>query len=114
MMLQKEEVVFVMEHRLMESQLRRHFVGRVRACTEQAVRVEGYLFIYDSNHGTYFRKKRSQTRIIPLVDSRLSIMVLPEKTDLDNICYFEHPDGGLVVTDGREFELDVSEFSNLR
>lgn len=58
-MLQKEEVVFVTEHRLMESQLRRHFVGRVRGTTE-------------------------------------------------------HADGGLVETDGRDFELNVSEFSNLR
>lgn len=114
MLLKQREVVFVREHRLIESQLRRHFFGRVLVCSQQAARAEGYVFLYDPNRGSYSRKPRKRTKIIPLVDSRLTIVVLPEETDIENIHYVEHPEGRLTVTDDRVFELDVSEFGGLR
>jgi hypothetical protein len=47
------EVVHVIERRLFSGDVRRHFVGEIEACTDRALRLKGYLFVYDSGASAF-------------------------------------------------------------
>jgi hypothetical protein len=104
------EIVHVIERRLFSGDVRRHFLGEVEASTDAALRVKGYLFVYDSGASAFSRKPETRTRIIPL-DNRAIINVLPEGTTVDEIHYAHDAEGNLTLTDDAGFELDISEFS---
>lgn len=104
------EVIHVIERRIFSGDVRRHFVGEIEACTNWALRVKGYLFVYDSGASAFLRKPEIRTRVIPL-DNRVIINVLPNGVSFDSVSYTLDAEGNLTLTDGADFELDVSEFS---
>lgn len=104
------EVVHVIERRLFPGDVRRHFVGEIEACTDRALRVRGYLFVYDSGASAFTRKPELRTRLFP-IDNRVIINILPPNISVDQIRYSHDADGNLSLVDGGELELDVSEFS---
>lgn len=104
------EVVHVIERRLFQGDVRRHFVGEIEACSGPALRVKGYLFVYDSGASAFSRKPEVRTRLMPL-DNRLILNVLPEGVSVEAIGYTHDTEGNLTLTDRAGFELDVSEFS---
>ena len=103
------EPVHVIERRLFMGDVRRHFIGRIDACTGQAMRVRGYLFVYDSGGAKFVRKPELRTRLIPL-DNRVIINILPAAIDPEHVQYMRDSEGNLSLTDGAGFELDISEF----
>lgn len=109
-LVQPGERIHVIERRLFSGDVRRHFVGEVEARTQQALRVKGYLFVYDSGASGFVRKPELRTRLIPL-DNRVIINVLPEAISVEEIGYTHDAEGNLTLTDGSGFELDISEFS---
>lgn len=104
------ELIHVIERRVFSGDVRRHFVGAVGARTDHAIRLKGYLFVYDSGASGFVRKPELRTRIIPL-DNRVVINVLPRGVSVEEIRYAHDSDGNLTLTDGAGFELDISEFS---
>lgn len=104
------EAVHVIERRIFSGDVRRHFVGEIETCTDRALRVKGHLFVYDSGTNAFMRKPEFRKRIIPL-DNRVIINLLPEGVALDEVRYTHDADGNLTITDGTDFELDISEFS---
>lgn len=104
------ETIHVIERRLFPGDVRRHFVGAIEACTDRALRVKGYLFVYDTGASAFSRKPELRTRLIPL-DNRVIINVLPEGVSVGAIGYAHDAEGNLTLTDGADFELDISEFS---
>jgi len=104
------ELIHVIERRVFSGDVRRHFVGAVGASTDQALRLKGYLFVYDSGASGFVRKPELRTRIIPL-DNRVILNVLPRGISLEEVRYAHDADGNLTLTDGAGFELDISEFS---
>jgi hypothetical protein len=75
-----------------------------------ALRVRGYLFVYDSGASAFLRKPEIRTRVVPL-DNRVIINVLPDGVSFDSVGYAHDAEGNLTLKDGADFELDVSEFS---
>ncbi len=104
------ELVHVIERRVFAEDVRRHFVGVVEACSDQALRLRGYLFVYDSGSGAFMRKPELRTRVLPL-DNRIIINVLPDHISAESIGFSTGSDGNLELTDGADFGLDISEFS---
>lgn len=104
------EAVHVIERRLFPGDVRRHFVGEIEACTDRALRVRGYLYVYDSGASAFSRKHELRTRLIPL-DNRVIVNVLPGQVSLEEVRYTRDAEGNLTLTDGANFELDISEFS---
>lgn len=104
------ESVHLIERRIFQGDVRRHFVGTIEACSQGALRVRGYLFVYDSGSSKFQRKPEHRTRIIPL-DNRVIINVLPDGLSLEDVRYAHDSEGNLTLTDGSDFELDISEFS---
>lgn len=113
-MLSKGDKLFVITRRLFEGDLRRHFVGEVQETTERAVRVQGYMFVYDDANNVYVRREGERTRIFSLVDAGLVINVLPRDVALKDIQYRDDEENHLVLTDEKSFKLDINEFGFYR
>ncbi len=104
------EVVHIIERRAFPGDVRRHFIGHVEAATAAAIRVRGWLFVYDAGAREFVKKPEQRTRLIP-VDNHVIVNLLPATVNVDAVHYFRDAEGNLSLTDGADFELDVSEFS---
>jgi hypothetical protein len=104
------EIVHVIERRLFPGDVRRHFVGEIEACSDSALRVKGFLFVYDSGASCFARKPELRTRLIAL-DNRVILNILPEGVSVEAVEYSHDTEGNLTLIDGAGFELDISEFS---
>lgn len=104
------EKLHVLTRRLFESDVRRHFAGEVKAAESLAVRLEGYLFVFDAAKNAWVKRPEKRTRIVGLADSGHVVKVIPSGVNLDELEYRISPDKHLVVTDGRGFSLDINEF----
>lgn len=107
------EKVHVIERRLFEGDVRRHFFGVVERAEDEAMRVTGYVYVYDPGSTTYIRSEAQRTRVIPLASSGFVINVAPLDADIESIRYVER-DGRLIVTDGAGFTMDINEFGRHR
>jgi hypothetical protein len=114
MVLNKGEKVHVITRRLFDNDLRRHFVGEVEAVSEVAVRLAGYVFVFDPGNNQYVKRPERRVRIIGLADSGSIINVLPQHVDLDALSYQMSAQDRSVLTDGSSFSLDINEFSAMR
>ncbi|MBN1551940.1 hypothetical protein JW979_10740 [bacterium] len=110
MILEKGEKVHLVERRLFENDLRRHFVGEVHEISGSVIRAEGYTFILDTSTNQYTRRFDKHIRIISLSDSGNIINVLPAAADLEETNYRQSEEKRLIVTDEKSFTLDVNEF----
>ena len=113
MILEQGEKVHIIERRHFTDDIRRHLVGEVIRCSEQAIRLKGYVWVFDVGHGQFVRKPEKRDRIVCMGD-RLTINVLPPEADLDATKYISDPRKGLLVTDERSFFLEVTEFTAMR
>jgi hypothetical protein len=111
MVVEPGEKLFIVTRRLFEGDLRRHFVGEVKAIAESTVRLEGYTFDFDAGSGKFVRGGR-RGRIFSFGDNSLIIITIPKDADLDKVSHrFSDKGGGRVLSDGKTFELHASEFS---
>ena len=113
MVLEQGERLHIIERRYFSDDLRRHFVGEILDCTEWVVCLKGYAWVFDAMTGQFVRKPERRERIFSLFD-RLTINVIPPQVDLDAVKYVIDPHRGLVVTDGKLFFLEITEFTALR
>ena len=108
------EKVHIITRRLFESDLRRHFAGVVEACTESIIRVKGYVFIFDPVPGEFVRREKMRTRLFGLMDAGLIINILPDTVDLEDLSYTIDSNGNRILTDNKEFKMNISEFGASR
>jgi len=113
MLLDIGEKVHVIERRLFDTDVRRHFFGVIERVEATAIRVTGYFFIYDPSSTTFVRGDKQRTRVMPLATSDLIINVAPSETRLEDVRYVDES-GQLIVTDGGAFSLDINEFGLFR
>ena len=113
MILDIGEKVLVIERPSYQDDLRRHFLGEVKNCTENAIRANGYAYVWNTTKGLFVRKPEKRERVI-FPGELFSIIVLPPEVDLEEIHYATVPRKGLVVTDGKKFSLEISEFVAMR
>ena len=113
MLLDIGDKIHVIERRLFDTDVRRHFFGEVERIDSAAVQLTGLVFVYDSRSSTYVRGDRFRTRVIPLAANGFIINVAPRETNVDDVRYIER-DGRLAVTDGGDFLLDINEFGGSR
>jgi hypothetical protein len=113
MILEPGEKVHIVERRYFTDDVRRHLIGEVLKCTTQSVRIKGYVWVFDNVNGRFVRKPEKRERIVYL-GNRLTINVIPPEVDLEAVKYVADPQKGLQVTDGKEFFLEVTEFTVMR
>jgi hypothetical protein len=108
------EKIHVITRRLFDTDLRRHFAGVVEAGTGGVARVKGYAFIFDDWADDFKRRPEERIRLFSLIDAGLIINILPDETEISELKYKISHEGHRVVTDGKDFSLDVSEFTATR
>jgi len=101
--------IHVAERRAFETDVRRHFVGEIVEARDAYVVARGFTFVYDTATAEFVKRPEVRTRVIPLVDARLCINVIPESVDLAEVTYASIG-GKAIVTDGDAWSLDVQEF----
>jgi hypothetical protein len=103
------EKIHVVTRRAFPEDVRRHFVGAVRAVSEGVAKVEGYVFVLRGATNEYERRPEKRVRVVSLSDAANIINVLPESLDLENLKY-TFSSGRLLMTDGAGYELELTEF----
>jgi len=114
MLLSEGEKVHVIARRLFDGDLRRHFIGAVKAVEETCVRLEGYAFVFDAGTGQYVKRPDRRIRIISLVDASNAIVVIPPEVNLEQIRYDISYERRLMLTDDAGFQMDINEFNASR
>jgi hypothetical protein len=110
MLLSTGDKLHVITRRLFEGDLRRHFVGEVLAVSEVGVRIEGYVFVFDTVKNQFVKRLEKRIRLIGFLDCGHIVKVIPSEVKLDELEYRLSPEKHLVVTDGKGFSLDINEF----
>lgn len=106
-LLHRGDKVFIVDRRLFEQDLKRHFVGEVEACTDVGFRAKGYPFFYHPTAQNFVRKPKPRTRVFPF-DGYLIINILPRDCDIESVNYLAS-EVGTTLTDRKSFEMDVSD-----
>jgi len=113
MILNKGEKVHIIERRYFNEDPRRHFIGEVVRCTENAMRVKGHAWVYDYTQMQFTRKSEERERVVIFGD-RMTVNVIPPAVNLSELKYVTTSDKSVVVTDGKKFSLDITEFTEMR
>ena len=114
MVIRAGEKVHILTRRLFTEDVRRHFVGEIKAVDGSLARVEGYVFVFDGARNDWVKRAEKRLRILSLADSGHIVKVIPPEVVLDELQYQVSSDKRLTITDGRDFSLDINEFGSQR
>ena len=103
------EKVHIIERKLFPEDLQRHLVGEITKSSENALMVKGHVWNRDQIKG-FVRKTGKRERIVYPGD-RTTINIIPKEVNLEEIKYISSG-GTLVVTDGKNYTLDITEFNH--
>ena len=109
MILDIGEKVHIIERRLFKEDARRHFVGEVIRCTETSIRVIGHDWAIETMRG-FVRKPELRERVM-ILNEGLIINIIPRDVNLEEVSYVTTAQRNQVVTDGKNFSLDITEFT---
>lgn len=104
-----DDRIHVVTRRLFPEDVRRHFLGVVKAVTGVLVKLEGHSFVFDTFKNAYYRQPEERTRIFDLGNDGLIVNKLPGDLDIDEVRY-RVIDSLLVATDLKDFSLQINEF----
>ncbi len=107
MIINAGEYVHIIHRQFFQSDAQRHFVGTVEGHEGNLIRVKGYLFAMDSSHNQFVRREQLRTRVVALSDAVI-VNVLPSHVKIDQITYTHRPNGDVHVTDGTDWNLDIT------
>jgi hypothetical protein len=110
MVLENGEKIFIVTRRSFVEDLRRHFVGQVLGSTDMVVRAKGFVFVYDNTKGDFVRREDVRTRVFSLTDAGFIINILPNEASLEDIHYQVDENNQRIITDGKTFKMNASEF----
>lgn len=105
------EIVFIIIRRQFETDLRRAFIGEVQgiSASEEVIRAKGYPFVYDEITNEFVRIPFKRIHIYSLTDSRMFIRVIEDEIKYEEVNY-AWKDGQRIITDGKSFTMNISEF----
>ena len=107
------EKVHIVERRNFEDDVRRHFIGEITRVSERAIRLNGFVWVFDRTKGAFIKKSDLRERVI-FPGERHMINVLPKNAVIAKCTYMMDPTRGLIVTDGTTFALEITEFTSMR
>ena len=102
------EKVLIIDRKLFAEDIQRHYVGEITKTSENALKVRGQVWIRDQIKG-FVSKTGNRERLVYPSD-RTIINIIPEYVNLSEIKYV-HEGVTTVVTDGKNFTLDITEFA---
>ena len=108
--IQAGEKLHIIYRALYENSTRRHFLGEVMAVQGAFCRLQGYVFVYDDKSTDFVRKEGKRTTIVNVAESGVITNIIPQATVLEEVGYDYLSGVGLVVTDNKNFQLNINEF----
>jgi len=108
MIIEIGEKICVIERRHFVEDPIRFFTGQVLASSENALRITGYVWVSDIMKGVTRKPDLTERIIYP--NDRTNINIIPKDVNINELKIVLVPGKGLCVTDGKEFNLDISEF----
>ena len=109
MILKEGEKIHLIDKKLFEGDIRRHFLGVVEKADDFNFRVKGYAFVLDTSKNEFVKHPELRTRIFSFICNGQVINVLPENIDIAKLVYM-NMNGHLNLTDDSGFKLDINEF----
>jgi len=108
MIINPEEKVCVIERRHFVEDPIRFFTGQVLAASENALRITGYVWISDIMKGV--TRKPDVTERIIYPNERTNINIIPKDVNIEELKIILIPGKGICVNEGKNYNLDISEF----
>lgn len=99
----------VMTRRLYSDDVHPHFICEVAAASGSVFSAIGYSFVFDSGTNSYIKHPTARTRVFSLSNAGYIVTLIPTEVELNELSY-RVVSGRLVVTDGRDFSLEINEF----
>ena len=109
MILEKNEKVFIVERKYFKEDFRRFFCGEVIESSEDLLRVKGFVWVMNLNLNQIVKKPELRERIF-LLGNRLVINVMPRDIDLSLVHYSFDQKMGHIITDRKDYKLNIDEF----
>ena len=109
-MVQPGEKLHIITRRNFESDLRRHFAGEILEVTDGVTRLRGYTFVFDTLTNQFVKRPQPRTRLFALGNGDYIVNVLPGGVSLDALVYVTDKTRDLVITDNKDFSLEIHEF----
>ena len=111
MLIKVGEKLHVIYRAMYENSTRQHFVGEVAAYENGLARLDGYVFVYEVKSDDFLRKEDVRSTFVNVGENGYIINVIPQQTKLEDVFYKYVSPAGLIVSDGKDFRLDISEFT---
>ena len=108
MILKQGDRVLIVHRRLFEGDSGRFFLGAIDAYEDGIARVTGYTFVREQLAGRMLRKDDRRTKIVSIVSGSLIVYLLPEHLVVEDM-HIALRDSRLSLTDGRQFDMNLSE-----
>ncbi len=108
-MLKQGEKILIAHRRLFEKDTPRFFIGEVQAYEAGLAKVKGYTFVKDLFSGNMKKKSDLRIKIMSIISGTFIVYQLPLTVLLDSVIFRLDQDGGLALTDGSGFSMDMSE-----
>jgi hypothetical protein len=108
MIIDAGEKVCIIERRYFAEDPVRLFIGEILASSESALRLKGYVWVYDMMKGLT-RKPELRERIL-YPNDRTNINIIPKYVNINELQVVIVTGKGFFVKDSKEFSLDISEF----
>jgi hypothetical protein len=99
----------IMTRRLFADDIHPHFICEVAAVSGATFKAKGYSFVFDSGTNSYIKHPSARTRVFSLSNAGYIVTLFPDEVDLTELAY-RVASGRLVITNGRDFSLEINEF----
>jgi hypothetical protein len=109
MILEAGSKILVVHRRLFETDHSRFFLGIVDGYDQGVAKVRGNTWMRDPFTAEYFQKGDLRTKLVAVGSGTLLIYELPPETDLQAIRFAANKDGKLLLTDGKQLKVDLTE-----
>jgi len=101
----------IITRRRFESDGRRHFVGEVTGISGELYKVQGYAFVLNAGTNEYERRPELRTRLFSLGQDGFIVNKIPREVSIASLEYRrDGVENRLVVSDSKDFSLDINEF----
>lgn len=106
------EKIHVVEKRIFTDDVRRHFIGEITAIADHAIRLKGYVWVYNATQAKFVRRQELRERVLILGD-RLIINILPQDSDIRDFVYNTDNMRRMYITNGKGYTIELTEFVNM-